>query len=555
MLMKPPGINKGINKQSHPNKVSRSFLSSHLHQKYRKSTITKQQTTKLTSLNQRKLRNYSLARYLLFILPSLGWLIYRQLGFIGIGEKANKYNSWFLPLLVGGIIWQLPSSSEVNQQTWHLCAIFLATIISFITKPMPMGAIGTIALTICVVSNTLTIEQGLSGFSDKTVWLTVSSYVVARGIIKTGLGTRIAYIFITLFGRNTLLVSYGLLMTDVILSTVMPSGNARGGGVIFPIVKSLSISCGSDPRDGTERKIGAFLMTTAYQGTQITTTLFLTAMVANPLMAELAQTIAGVKIDWLTWALAASVPGFLSLLVMPLIIYWFYPPELQSTPEAPKLAQAKLQVMGKLNQQEWSMMGIFLLLLFLWGCGKQLWGLESVTSGLIGIVLLLVTGVLTWSDIVQEEKTWNIFIWFSILLMMATFLSEFGLFDWVTNEVGSAIDSLRWQLAFGCLIIVYFYSSYFFVSKAALANTTYPAFLTVAISLGVSPSYAALVLAFLVNLSGCLTHYGTAVAPIYFGAGYVDPATWCKLGFCLSLVYLFIWIVIGGWWWQLTGLT
>jgi divalent anion:Na+ symporter, DASS family len=554
MLMKPQGTNKGINKQSHPTKVPRSFLRSHLHQKNRQSTITNQQSTKLTPLNQRKLKNYSLAKYLLFILPSLGWLIYRQLGFIGIGDKANKYNAWLLPLLVGGIVWLLPPSSEVNQQTWHLCAIFLATIISFITKPMPMGAVGIIALTICVVSNTLTIEQGLSGFSDKTVWLTVSSYVVARAIIKTGLGTRIAYIFVTLFGRNTLLVSYGLLMTDVILSTVMPSGNARGGGVIFPIVKSLSISCGSDPRDGTERKIGAFLMTTAYQGTQITTTLFLTAMVANPLMAELAQTIAGVKIDWLTWALAASVPGFLSLLIMPLMVYWFYPPQLTSTPEAPRLAQEKLQVMGKLSQQEWSMTGIFLLLLFLWGCGKPLWGLESVTSGLIGIVLLLITGVLTWSDVVQEDKTWNIFIWFSILLMMATFLSEFGLFDWVTNEVGSAINNLGMQLAFACLIIVYFYSSYFFVSKAALANTTYPAFLTVAISLGVSPSYAALVLAFLVNLSGCLTHYGTAVAPIYFGAGYVDPATWCKLGFCLSLVYLFIWIVIGGWWWQLTGL-
>jgi DASS family divalent anion:Na+ symporter len=554
MLMKPPGTNIGINKQSHPTKVSRSFVRSHIHQKYRKSTITNQQTTKPTLLNHRKLRNYSLAKYLLFILPSFGWLIYRQLGFIGIGEKANKYNSWLLPLLVGSIIWLIPSPPEVNQQTWHLLAIFLATIASFITKPMPIGAVGIIALTLCVVSNTLTIEQGLSGFSNKTVWLTVSSFLVARAIIKTGLGTRIAYIFITLFGRNTLLVSYGLLMTDVMLSPVMPSGNARCGGVIFPIVKSLSIAYDSDPQDGTERKIGAFLMTTAYQGTQITTTLFLTAMVANPLMAELAQKIAGVEIDWLTWALAASVPGCLSLLIMPLMVYWFYPPELKSTTEAPKLAQAKLQLMGKLNQQEWAMVAIFLVLLLLWGWGKQLWGIESVTTGLLGIVLMVIAGVLTWQDIIQEQKTWDIFIWFSILLMMATFLSDFGLIDWATNEVGSAIQNLWWQLAFACLTIVYFYSGYFFASKAALASTTYPAFLSVAISLGVSPTYAALVLAFLVNLSGCLTHYATAEAPIYYSAGYVDATTWCRLGFFLSLAYLFIWTIIGGCWWQILGL-
>ena len=499
-----------------------------------------------------QLKQHSPVKYLIFILPSLIWLTCRRLGLTKITHRINK--SWFLPLLVGSTIWCLPAPTGVDQQAWHLLAIFLATVISFITKPMPIGAVAMIALTLCVISNTLTLEQGLSGFSDKTVWLTVSSYLVARAIIKTGLGTRIAYIFITLFGKNTLLVSYGLLMTDVILSTAMPSGNSRGGGVIFPIVKSLSTSYGSDPRDGTERKIGAFLMTTSFQGTQITTSLFLTAMVANPLMAELAQKIAGVELDWLTWAWAASVPGCLSLLVMPLIVFWFYPPELKSTPEAPKLAQAKLRAMGKLNQQEWAMVGIFLVVLLLWGCGKQLWGIESVTTGLLGIVLLLIAGVLTWKDIIQEQKTWDIFIWFSILLMMATFLSEFGLFDWATNEVGSAIKHLWWQAAFACLIIVYFYSGYFFASKAALANTTYPAFLSVAISLGVSPTYSALVLAFLVSLSGCLTHYGTAVAPIYFGAGYVDAGTWCRLGFILSLAYLFIWTVIGGWWWQLTGL-
>jgi divalent anion:Na+ symporter, DASS family len=499
-----------------------------------------------------QLKQNSPVKYLIFILPSLIWLTCRRLGLTKIAHRIN--GSWFLPLLVGSIIWCLPAPTGVDRQAWHLLAIFLATVISFITKPMPIGAVAIIALTIAVTTNTLTIEQGLSGFSNKTAWLTVSSFFVARAIIKTGLGTRIAYIFISLFGRNTLLVSYGLLMTDVMLSPVMPSGNARCGGVIFPIVKSLSIAYCSNPRDATERKIGSFLMTTAYQGTQITTTLFLTAMVANPLMAELAQKIAGVELDWLTWALAAVIPGCLSLLVMPLIVFWFYPPELKSTPEAPKLAQAKLRAMGKLNQQEWAMVGIFLMLLLLWGWGKQLWGIESVTTGLLGIVLLLIAGVLTWKDIIQEQKTWDIFIWFSILLMMATFLSEFGLIDWATNEVGSAIQNLSWQAAFACLTVVYFYSGYFFASKAALASTTYPAFLAVAISLGVSPTYAALVLAFLVNLSGCLTHYATAEAPIYFSAGYVDAGTWCRLGFILSLVYLFIWTVIGGWWWQLLGL-
>lgn len=82
----------------------------------------------------------------------------------------------------------------------------------------------------------------------------------------------------------------------------------------------------------------------------------------------------------------------------------------------------------------------------------------------------------------------------------------------------------------------------------------YPAFLGVAVAIGTPGVYAALSLAALTNLSGCLTHYGTAVAPMYFSAGYVDAATWCKLGFILSLVYLPVWLIVGGLWWQILGL-
>ncbi|MDJ0589117.1 MAG: DASS family sodium-coupled anion symporter [Pleurocapsa sp. MO_226.B13] len=503
--------------------------------------------------NLKTIEKYFFTRHFSLILPSFIWLFYRQLKSTGIIDAIEGSKSWLFPLLVGGGIWFAPSPTGVEESAWHLLAVFLATITGFITKPLPTGAIAIIALTILVTTNTLTLEQGLSGFSHKTAWLTVSSFLIARAIIKTGLGTRIAYLFITLFGKSTLLLSYGLLLTDLILAPVMPSGNARGGGIIFPIVKSLATAYGSEPHDGTERRIGAFLMTTAYQGTQITTALFLTAMVANPLMAQLAGEIAGVELDWLTWALAALLPGIISLLVMPMVIHRLYPPQLRSTRRACRMARDELRQMGKLGQSEWAMIAVFIVLLLFWGWGKQ-WGIASVTTSLIGIVLLLLTRVLTWRDIIQEQKAWDIFIWFSILLMMATFLSQLGFIDWISNLIASAVQDLWWQLAAICLILAYFYSNYFFASKAARASAMYPAFLSVAISLGTPPAYAALVLAFLVNLSGCLTHYGTAVAPIYFGAGYVDAATWCRLGFILGLVYLFIWTVIGWWWWQLLGL-
>ena len=471
-----------------------------------------------------------------------------------IGKNAlRQKTAVILPILTGSIIWFLPTPSGVEEKAWHLLAIFIATIIGFITKPLPMGAVAVFALIAVVITKTLTIQEGLSGFSHATSWLTFSSFLIARGFIKTGLAARLAYLFIKILGKKTLLLSYGLLATDLVLSPAMPSGNARAGGVIFPLVKSLAQIYDSEPHNGTARKIGSFLMITAFQGTQISTAMFVTAMVANPLMMDLAGEM-GIKITWITWALAALVPGIISLLIMPLLIYVCYPPEIKHTPEAPDLARQKLTEMGKINRQEVLMAGTLLLLLLLWTFGDNLGGITSATTALMGVGLLLATNVLSWQEITEERKAWNILIWFSILLMMATFLNELGLISWVSQQVGNIVVGFPWQLAFLFLSIVYFYNGYFFASKAARASAMYAPFLSVAIAVGTPPMYAALTLAFLLNLSGCLTHYGTAVAPIYFGSGYVDVNIWWKLGLGLSIVYIVLWLLVGGLWWKILGL-
>ena len=469
-------------------------------------------------------------------------------------EKSGQSLPFLWPILGGSIIWLLPTPIGIEEQAWHLLAIFVATIIGFITKPIPMGAVALSALVVLIMSQTLTLGEGLSGFSHPTSWLTFSSFLIARGFIKTGLAARLAYLFIKILGKNTLFLSYGLLATDLVLAPGMPSGNARAGGVIFPLVKSLAQIYKSEPHDGSARRIGSFLMITSFQGTQITTALFFTAMVANPLMASIAGETIGFEITWIIWALAALVPGLISLLIMPAIVYFCHPPEIKSTPKATELAQDKLAKMGRISKSEWLMAGTFVLLLWLWIFGDYLGGIKSATTALLGVALLVVTQVLSWDEIIAEKKAWNILLWFSVLLMMASFLKEFGLIAWVSQQLGGFIDDFSWPLAFCLLSVVYFYNGYFFASKAARASAMYAPFLSVAIAVGTPPMYAVLVLAFLLNLSGCLTHYGTAVAPIYYGSGYVDVRVWWKIGFILSLVYIPIWLGVGGLWWQFLGL-
>lgn len=47
--------------------------------------------------------------------------------------------------------------------------------------------------------------------------------------------------------------------------------------------QSLCLACGSDPKKGTEKKLGAYIMKTCFQTTTISSSMFITAMAANPL--------------------------------------------------------------------------------------------------------------------------------------------------------------------------------------------------------------------------------------------------------------------------------
>jgi DASS family divalent anion:Na+ symporter len=460
-----------------------------------------------------------------------------------------------LPLLavaaVGLAIWFAPLPQGVNPRAWHLLAIFVATIVGFIAQPLPVSAVAVIGITVSVVTGTLTMQQALSGFGSPVAWLVVAAFFIASGFVQTGLGTRIAYLFMLALGRRSLGLAYSLIATDLVLAPGIPSNTARAGGVVFPILKSLGKAFDSDADAGTSRRISAFLTMSAFQGTVITSAMFMTAIAVNPLVAGMARGV-GVEITWATWALAASVPGVVSLLVVPYLIYRLYPPEITETPEAGAIAKDGLARIGPMKTSEWIMLGVFILMLILWSFSAL--GVDATAAALVGVVLLIITGVLTWDDLLRERDAWNTMIWFATLLMMAGFLTEFGLMKWFNGTVGGMFAGRSWMPTLLGLALIYFYTHYFFAGNSSHAGAMYVPFLSLAIAVGAPPLLAALVLGYFSSLFASLTHYGTAPAPIFFGSGNVPLRVWWALGALISVVNIAIWLGVGGVWWNVLGI-
>ncbi|MGB0935393.1 MAG: anion permease [Alphaproteobacteria bacterium] len=455
-------------------------------------------------------------------------------------------------MTIGLGLWYLPVPAGLDVKTWHLFAIFMATVVALIAKPLPMGPIALLAIVVSLSTKTLTIQQALSSYSSKIPWLILVAIMIARGFVKTGLGSRIAYYFIALLGRSTLGLSYGIVSTEMLLAPFVPSNTARGAGIIYPVLSSLALQFGSDPEAGSERKLGAFLIKVAYQANLIASAMFMTAMAANPLIASLAGGM-GINIDWTTWALAAIVPGLVNMIVLPPLMMVFYPPEIRHTPEAPEMARKKLSEMGSLSFDELVMVFTFGLLLTLWVVGAT-FGIDATTTAFLGLGILLFSGVLNWNDVLNEHNAWNTFFWLATLLMLAGHLSEFGLMTWFSGHVQGYVASFHWVTTLAIVALIYYYSHYFFASMTAHVTAMFSALLVVTIATGAPPMLAALLMAFLSNLCASITHYGTGTAPVYFASNYVKVGEWWRVGFIFSLVSIAIWAGIGSIWWSFIGL-
>jgi len=467
-----------------------------------------------------------------------------------------KWKEALASVAIGLIIrFVIPCPAGITMQAWSLLSIFIATIAGIVLNPLPVGAWAFFGLTATVFTKTLTFQQAFGAFTNDVIWLIVIIFFIARGFVKTGLGDRAGYLFAKAFGKTTLGLAYALTATEALICPGMPSTTARHGGVMLPIIASLSRACGSDPANGTQNKMGAYLVTTILHTGGITSALFMTGAAQNLLCNKLAGSIGVPMSTWGSWFQASCVPGIISLVLTPYVLYKLFPPEIKETPNAPAEADAKLKEMGPVSLAEKIVLGVMGALVLLWICGSS-FGVAAPVAGMLGLCTLVGTGVLTWQDCLQEKGAWDTLTWFAVLVGMSGMLEKLGLISYIAQSVSSfmAAASMPWYTSMALLHAAYFAVHYLFASQTAQVGALYVAFLAMMTQAGAPPVLAALSLSFSTNLFGAITHYASAQGAIYYGAGFIDLKTWWRLGLSMALITYSIWIIVGIPWWTVIGL-
>ncbi len=466
------------------------------------------------------------------------------------------------PIATAILIALLPAPAGLPPHAWHFFSIFAAVIVALVLEPLPGGAIGLIGVTTATVLAPVVLYSpaqlaqpgfrpanaaltwALSGFSDPTVWLIFAAFMFSLAYERTGLGRRIALILVKLMGGRTLTLGYAVAAADTILAPFTPSNTARSAGVIYPVIRNLPPLYDSKPNDASARRFGSYIMWVAMATVSVSSSLFLTGLAPNLLAVEMVRSTTRVELSWSDWFIGFAPVGIFLLILVPILTYWIYPPEIKRSSSVPAWADSQLKEMGPPSRREAVLGALVLMALALWIFGGAY--VNATTTALVVISLMLITGVLTWRDIIANEGAWNILAWFATLVALADGLNRVGFVKWFAESVAAHMSGVPATTAMVVLLIIFFVAHYLFASLTAHTTALLPPMLAVgSVIPGLPMRQFALLLCFELGMMGILTPYATGPSPIYYNSGYLPSTDYWRLGLIFGAVFLLALLVIG----------
>lgn len=383
-------------------------------------------------------------------------------------------------------MWFITPPEGLSVGAWRLLGFYLMAIVGLVVKPWPAPIILLLSIAGSAIFLNAT-KNVLSGYASTTVWLVFSAFSLSVAFVKTGLGRRIAYLLIKSLGHTTLRLGYVTALLDLIISPVTPSNTARCGGIVFPIMNSVAKALGSEPGESA-KKAGSYLMVNTYMVTKVTSLMFATAMAPNLLALDFITKLTGVSLNWGQWAAAMFVPGFIMLMLVPIIGYMYERPTVKEI-DNKKIAEDGLAELGPMKASEKGLIAIALLAITGWILPTFGIKIDATAVAIVAMIATFVCGIITWDDLLKTKAAWNTLIWFGGILGLSSALTKGKFFEWLAKfletHMNFGLDPFMMLILISVISVAV---RYFFASGTAYISAMLPVFLIVGINAGIDPT-------------------------------------------------------------------
>lgn len=483
-------------------------------------------------------------------------------------EGFFKKYGFYLALLVLCVIISLPTPDGLSVAGHRMLGIMVFSVIVWATTaisyPVSAGVIiALMALLIGFAPNPATgkifgtaagLAMGLKGFSSTAFCLVGAALFLAAAMTKTGLDKRIALTVLSKLGTKSNHVVIGVICCGFILSFFVPSTTARVACLV-PIVLGMISAFGVPLKS----RFAGMLMITVAQVDSVWNVGIKTAAAQNMVAVNFIRTQLGVDISWMDWFIAAAPFAILMSFALYHVMMFLMPPEIKEIPGGKETVKKLLADMGKITTNEIKLLVISICLLILWTTEKKLHVIDTSTTTMVAITLLMLPkiGVMQWNEVVNKIN-WGTVVLFGVGISLGSALLSTKAATWLANVIVSTFDladsTTLTVLAIMALFLIIVHMG--FASAAGLASAIIPIIISVLQQLktpGVNVIGMTMILQYVVSF-GFILPVNAPQNMIAYGTNTFEVRDFVRSGIPLTLIGFALIILLGSTYWKWLGL-
>ena len=483
-------------------------------------------------------------------------------------EGFFKKYGFYLALLVLCVIISLPTPDGLSVAGHRMLGIMVFSVIVWATTaisyPVSAGVIiALMALLIGFAPNPATgkifgtaagLAMGLKGFSSTAFCLVGAALFLAAAMTKTGLDKRIALTVLSKLGTKSNHVVIGVICCGFILSFFVPSTTARVACLV-PIVLGMISAFGVPLKS----RFAGMLMITVAQVDSVWNVGIKTAAAQNMVAVNFIRTQLGVDISWMDWFIAAAPFAILMSFALYHVMMFLMPPEIKEIPGGKETVKKLLADMGKITTNEIKLLVISICLLILWTTEKKLHVIDTSTTTMVAITLLMLPkiGVMQWNEVVNKIN-WGTVVLFGVGISLGSALLSTKAATWLANVIVSTFDladsTTLTVLAIMALFLIIVHMG--FASAAGLASAIIPIIISVLQQLktpGVNIIGMTMILQYVVSF-GFILPVNAPQNMIAYGTNTFEVRDFVHSGIPLTLIGFALIMLLGSTYWKWLGL-
>jgi len=442
-------------------------------------------------------------------------------------------------------LWFAPLAIEPRLK--HVLAISSFMILAWITEAIEYALAGLIGCYLYWALGVVPFAVAFSGFATDTPWFLFGAALFGAMATKTGLAKRIAFAVMRRVGQTYSRILLGLIITDFLLTFIVPSGIAR---VVVMSAVALGVADAFEVGPGSNIGRAIFLIIT-YAASIFDKMII--AGAASITARGAIERVGGVEVLWSRWFFAYLPCDIITILIAWRLTLWLYPPEKKALTSEQGYLVSEARGIGRWTPETTRAAVLITLGIGLWMTDF----LHHISPSIIGLGVGLAAvlpgiGVLTVEDMKRMNYLPVFFV--AAAVSMGEVLVQTKALDLLTGMFLSWMEPLLGSLLQSTLVLYWtaFVYHIFLASEISMLATSIPVLMTFAKSHAMSPLLVGMIWTF--GAGGKLFAYQSGVLIVGMSYGYFGSRDLLRLGALLTVAQCVLLLILVFFYWPLIGI-